>query len=514
MSEVRKSKRAKKTVGSSTQSQRAPSPPREPTPPPPAVTPLDEFPELVFSTAEQKRRFIILRGKEIVPTRFLKTSVLTTLEIETATRALFDGLGMSSLFTMSEKTYLGLTLEFFSSFSFDTRSRIVEFRVLNTDHRMTDNAFGRLLGLRCGNEITVDEELVDIALVWRCISNQYYPGSSSMKESMVHHPVIRFWHRIIATTIFGRSEPQLFQCLEVAILESYLNVGRKAKFEYHLGFLVASHFDKVGRSDQKLKGICMGGVVTYITRDRFPAFTGEGQTEVTGKTDIDAALIRTGFRWVKEDKGNWWMIGGQKSVTLPYRDLPALRPTAPATSPLERALPPPRFLIPINGTPPALIQECEPHLRPRELTLTTTPHHIPTIRGETSTTTTSAPPIVPEQPSTSVPTEAREEDAITILRRMEKDAYLSSYHIYGLHVRHGLIPPDAEHPSWFHQHANTYAPTQTYPSRDFGPLGGYYGVTPTAPSADAAVDHNAMEADPPVGHDDVVTAFADTDVDS
>ena len=78
----------------------------QPPPPPPPVIPQDDtFPDVIFSTEEQRERFQRLKGCEVSPTTFLDIEFLSNLGISSEFKDFMKIIGMESFFPVHLHTY-------------------------------------------------------------------------------------------------------------------------------------------------------------------------------------------------------------------------------------------------------------------------------------------------------------------------------------------------------------------------------------------------------------------------
>lgn len=121
------------------------------------------------------------------------------------------------LCSQNHPTYPSLTLEFLSSYSYDTPSDenmfltgVAKFRLFNTEYALSHQQLSNMLQFPQGDRVllrapTSEEWNANAFNLWQCISGETATNWDDLYASHVHNPAVRYFFRILQHTIFGRS---------------------------------------------------------------------------------------------------------------------------------------------------------------------------------------------------------------------------------------------------------------------------------------------------------------------
>lgn len=183
--------------------------------------------------------------KTIVPTHFIDRPFVLSLECLRPLYSLLVAVGVPKLCTMLEHTYDFLTYEFLSSFSYDSRATIVNFRLLNTDYSLTTAEFGALLGFPIEDvEKNPSRECI-AEVIWSSLTSTVNVDVSKLRVSQIKHPVLRYFCRLVAGTFFGRTDPRKRNKVDLLILGSAMNMQCLEYFKPDVAHFMLSHFQHV-----------------------------------------------------------------------------------------------------------------------------------------------------------------------------------------------------------------------------------------------------------------------------
>lgn len=155
---------------------------------------------------------------------------------------------------------------------------------------------------------------------WLQITGKRDYSSKNAKASKIHNPVLRYLHRVMACTIFGRGEPGTVRADELFLLWAMMH-----KCQVNTGYYLLSHLAQVAESTSGK--IAVGGVVTYIAEhlgmDLSEEHQGlDGGDEIDINTCIQMRIIkpfdvnRQRFRLLISDKDSILLPNPDKTNIL------------------------------------------------------------------------------------------------------------------------------------------------------------------------------------------------------
>ncbi|KAL6534869.1 hypothetical protein OROGR_013544 [Orobanche gracilis] len=213
----------------------------------------------------RRSRWERLGSKKMLPTRWPDEECMSAMGIKDDVMKLLERIGWAWMMKQKWATYRSLTLEFFSTLvirhdpiSHDPSA--IMFRLNNQDRRLTIQELENIYHLKTGGEYHVNRYKCEN--YWRSMVE--FPGSGpryyvpkAAKGSSLRNPVLRYLHKVIANTIYGRKETGPITLRELYILTHMLDGTVPAT-----GAMLAEHFDDVAT---KPKGeIWVGGLITPI----------------------------------------------------------------------------------------------------------------------------------------------------------------------------------------------------------------------------------------------------------
>ena len=174
--------------------------------------------ETVFRGRVQRRRYDYLARKDMALTIYYDGPTMDKLGIRDSILYMFNQLGWENAAIKRRfVTYRELTLEFLSSLvyipehGYRLNKGLISFRLFSMDFTYTRRDLADLLGFPSGPFVftTRQEDLIediDLDDFWGSISGESNPNPNEMHSQKIHNPDIRYFHKILAHTLFGKEE--------------------------------------------------------------------------------------------------------------------------------------------------------------------------------------------------------------------------------------------------------------------------------------------------------------------
>ncbi|KAL6520638.1 hypothetical protein OROMI_032198 [Orobanche minor] len=220
---------------------------------------------VVLPKSSQRKLWDMHARKRMFSTRWADEEVMNEMGITDDVGRLLERVQLKWLLEKKWPTYRCLTLEFLSTFKLvrDTHNQwpeAIKFRLVNRRRRLDMSTLLRIFEIPSRGTKSLERQALEVS--WRALVER--PGSGrrnfearKAKSSMIRNPVMRYVHRIIASSIFARAETGTVTINELFFLYNML-VDEKPDIAYFL----SETFEHLAATD---KGeIWIGGLITPI----------------------------------------------------------------------------------------------------------------------------------------------------------------------------------------------------------------------------------------------------------
>ncbi|KAI5411807.1 hypothetical protein KIW84_056759 [Lathyrus oleraceus] len=229
-----------------------------------------DYMDIVFICIAQRRRFEALDWIEMALTLYPDGRTMTNLGIRDSVTFLINQLGWDT-FAIKRKfsSYSRLTLEFLSSLVYlpDHGMRfnkgLITFKLFDNDYRYTHREIVELLGCPNGSDtftITQEDMLIDLELdhFWGSITGNDHPEPDLIHSENIHNPAIRYFHKILAHTLFGKEHNRTFVSNDELFIMYYASQAQPVNAAT---FMIAN-LDRITQDNHG--PILVGGLMTMI----------------------------------------------------------------------------------------------------------------------------------------------------------------------------------------------------------------------------------------------------------
>ena len=255
-----------------------------------------------FRDNKQRDRYTILISNSLHPSRYPDSHTLNMLELSADVYRLIGRLGWTDLLKPM-RVYENFTYEFLNSIiftknklDFDNPKHRVSFWLMNVNYDMSLQHFCDTLGFANEGYIhdswdpSLKPDNYQPAAFWERITGLTQFVSRANKASNIHNPVLRYLQRVMACTIWGRTELGNTRTDELFMLWAMLY-----NHPVNTCFYLIDYLDFVGTRPAGKGDIVVGGIITYIGR-HFGIGEDEGIKQIEGNNRLNMdTLIAINF---------------------------------------------------------------------------------------------------------------------------------------------------------------------------------------------------------------------------
>ncbi|KDP30110.1 hypothetical protein JCGZ_18398 [Jatropha curcas] len=240
---------------------------RSSTAPPPGPPPsMPAPPPFEIASPEQQERYNKLYLCPILPNRFIDETALAQVGLRDAVIEPLRRIGWGQFLEMKDPVYAPLTLEFLSSYSSFIRflptslpSKIL-FRLLGRTFELSVNEVSHIFGFPTENaQIQIAKDFHNRS-TWQDLTGEINYNPRYSKAFKLRNPAMRYIHKFLSNTIFGRSESDGVLSLN----ELYFIWAIEQGILLNVRYWLCQRWARVARVDKG--AIMMGCFVTRIVR--------------------------------------------------------------------------------------------------------------------------------------------------------------------------------------------------------------------------------------------------------
>ena len=223
-----------------------------------------------FRGRNQRTKYGVLSEREMLPTIYPHHGAMTALGIRDSVLFLLNQIGWDSSRLMTcYATYRNLTLEFLSSLiyfpthGFALRRGLIIFRLFGITFKFNHKELGELLGFPNGIGVyheTQEEYLGfrELDYFWGSISGILNPEPEDFVSENIHNPAFRYFHKILAHTIFGKPQNVTTVSKDELFIMFCASQNRPVNA---ITYLIRTFVDLIDTDHAPIR---MGGLVTMI----------------------------------------------------------------------------------------------------------------------------------------------------------------------------------------------------------------------------------------------------------
>jgi hypothetical protein len=225
---------------------------------------------ILFNNDYFRERFHTVCSRLIQPSRYVDDIALNCLGLTEDVEWLFENIGWTTFMNFRHPTYERLTYEFLSTFRMNAhlhRSEhsngelippsTIRFQLFDEPYELSFNQLNIHLGTPVDGPRTLRELEGFEKTFWANIacSTEFDPRTA--KSSQIFNPVLRYVHKVMASSVFGRTEtPGSVRLADLFVLYCMLH-----RIHFNTAAFLANHFHTVARSTAD---IAVGGIITSI----------------------------------------------------------------------------------------------------------------------------------------------------------------------------------------------------------------------------------------------------------
>ncbi|KAI5403248.1 hypothetical protein KIW84_050721 [Lathyrus oleraceus] len=210
------------------------------------------FRNIIFRSEDdnyQRQQFVRFQQRGVTSTRYPDSTCLQQLGLLQGIEWMLRLADLTFLCTHNQPTYPSLTLEFLSSYAYNTPTGEDEFltgtatfRMFNTEYSLSQNQLSTMLQFPIEGQVyprippNLNWNTVAAFDLFRKISGVDANNWEELLVSHIHNPTIRYFIRILQNTVFGRPNNSKVNAKELFFLECVFKPNAKvnaASFLFH-----------------------------------------------------------------------------------------------------------------------------------------------------------------------------------------------------------------------------------------------------------------------------------------
>jgi hypothetical protein len=210
------------------------------------------FGNIIFRSEDdnyQREQFERFQQRGVTSTRYPDSTCLQQLGLLQGIEWMLRLADLTFLCTHNQPTYPSLTLEFLSSYAYNTPAGEDEFltgtatfRMFNTEYSLTQNQLSTMLQFSTEGQVyprippDLNWNTVAVFTLFKKISGLDAYNWEELLLSHIHNPTIRYFIRILQNTVFGRPNNNKVNAKELFFLHCVFEMDTKvnaASFLFH-----------------------------------------------------------------------------------------------------------------------------------------------------------------------------------------------------------------------------------------------------------------------------------------
>ena len=188
-----------------------------------------EFPSGIDGE-NQRTSFHKLIKRKVQPTRYQDNSALRASGLLESIKWMINNLGMTHFFSLTSSTYPRLTYEFLSSFKYvhplggPHTQDTIKFRMFGQNYTYSQDQMANIFqfphgdGFACEAPLESDWQSDGFGF-WHQLTGKTTTTWEGLRATTIHNPAIRYLHRILTNTIFGRENTTNVNSKELFLMQ-------------------------------------------------------------------------------------------------------------------------------------------------------------------------------------------------------------------------------------------------------------------------------------------------------
>lgn len=224
-----------------------------------------------FGSNIQRMRFEELFEREMSFQVYPETRTMAAIGVTESVKFMINQLGWDNLDLTRLPTYRNLTLEFLSSFKYDPdygysiHKGLVRFRIFVIPYRFSHQGLAELMSAPFSRDAVTqiqEDEFMNYELqsLWGSISGDPNCEPEDRVSTQIHNPAIRYFHMILAHTIFAKPEHDTSVSKEELFIILCASQGRPV----NIATFMLANLDKLSKNMNH--SISMGSFITFLAK--------------------------------------------------------------------------------------------------------------------------------------------------------------------------------------------------------------------------------------------------------